>query len=71
MAYIDMANAFIRADNDERVLMILRGKVAKLMARVNPILYRPYITYSHKGVPMLYVRLSKDLYGMLRAALLF
>ena len=27
--------------------------------------------YSKKGVPMLYVRLSKALYGMLRAALLF
>ena len=41
------------------------------MVRVNPTLYQPYITYSKKGVPMLYVRLSKALYGMLRAALLF
>ena len=41
------------------------------MVRVNPTLYRPYITYSKKGVPMVYVRLSKALYGMLRAALLF
>ena len=41
------------------------------MVRVKPVLYRPYITYSKKGVPTLYVRLSKALYGMLRAALLF
>ena len=41
------------------------------MVRVNPELYRPYVTLSAKGVPMLYVRLSKALYGMLRAALLF
>ena len=50
--------------------MILRGKVADLMVCVNPTLYRPYITYLKKGVPMLYLRLSRALYGMLRAALL-
>ena len=41
------------------------------MVRIDPSLYREYITYSDKGVPMLYVRLNKALYGMLRAALLF
>ena len=34
-------------------------------------MYRKYVTYSPKGQAMLYVRLSKALYGMLRAALLF
>ena len=51
--------------------MLLRGKVAELTVCVNPTVYWPYITYSKKGVPMLYVRLSKSLYGMLRVALLF
>merc|ERR1712086_476948 len=46
MSTIDVGNAFIQADNDERILMLLRGKVAELMVRVNPTLYRPYITYS-------------------------
>ena len=32
---------------------------------------RKYVTYSPNGIAMLYVRLSKALYGMLRAALLF
>ena len=50
---------------------LLCGKVAALIVCVNPNLYRPYVTYSKKGVPMLYVRLSLALYGMLRAALLF
>ena len=36
---IDVENAFIQADNDERILMLLRGKVAELMVRVNPVLY--------------------------------
>ena len=36
-----------------------------------PIVVREYITYSSNGVPVLYVRLPKAIYGMLRAALLF
>ena len=71
MSTIDVGNVFIQADDDERILMLRRGKVAKLMVRVNLTLYRPYITYSKKGIPMLSVRLSKALYGMLRATLLF
>ena len=51
--------------------MLLRGKLAEMMVRINPSLYRQYITYSNKGIPMLYVRLNKALYGMLKAALLF
>ena len=42
-----------------------------MMVRIDPFLYRKYVTYSAKGTPMLYVRLSKALYGMLKAALLF
>ena len=42
-----------------------------MMVRIDPALYREYVSYSANGVPMLYVRLPKALYGMLRAALLF
>ena len=51
--------------------MLLRGKLAEMMVRIDPALYRQYITYSAKGIPMLYGRLNKALYGMLQAALLF
>jgi hypothetical protein len=51
--------------------MLMRGKLAEMMVTIDPELYREYVTYSANGVPMLYVRLSKALYGMLRAALLF
>ena len=71
MSTIDVGNAFLQAENNKKMLMLLCDKVAELMVRVNPTLYRSYIIYSKKGVPMLYVRLSKALYGILRAALLF
>ena len=71
IAILDIANAFLHATNYEKVLMFLRGKLAEMMVTVDPELYRKYVTYTSKGVPMLYVRLSKALYGMLRAALMF
>ena len=70
-AVLDIANAFLHADNDERVLMLLRGILAEMMVRIDPSLYRKYVTYSAKGTPMLYVRLSKALYVMLKAVLIF
>ena len=51
--------------------MAIRGKTAELLVKLNPALYRPYIWYTKKGVPMLYVLIEKALYDMLRAALLF
>ena len=42
-----------------------------MMVRIDPSMYLEYVTYSNNGVPILYVCLSKALYGMLRAFLLF
>ena len=42
-----------------------------MSVRIDLALYREYVTYSVNGVPMLYARLYKALYGMLRAVLLF
>ena len=53
VAVVDVNTAFLHADNDERVLMLLRGKLAEMMVRIDPSLYRKYITYSSNGVPML------------------
>merc|ERR1712115_516330 len=69
---MDIGSAYLTAQNpDPTLIMLLCGRLAEMMARVNPELYRPYITYSAKGIPMLYVRLSKALYGMLKTALTF
>ena len=51
--------------------MVLRGKLGEMIVKIDPLLYRKYITYSQKEIPMLYVRLSKVLYKMLRTVLLF
>ena len=67
---MDIANAFLHADNDEIILMLLRGRLAEMMVRVDPSMYCKYVTYSSNGQAMLYVRLSKALYDMIRTTLL-
>lgn len=71
MVCFDIPGAFLHAKTDEEVIMHLKGRLAELMVMVEPSLYRKYVTTSSKGEPMLYVRMHKALYGMLRSALLF
>ena len=61
VAVLDIANTFLQANNNETINMLLRGKIAETMVRIDPALYREYVTYSANGVPMLYVRLSQAL----------
>ena len=51
--------------------MVLKGRQAELMVQVTPNLYRKYITVNRKGTIILYVKMQKVLYGLLRSALLF
>ncbi len=41
------------------------------MVQVAPNLYRKYITVDRKNPPILYVKMQKALFGLLRSALLF
>jgi len=67
----DIPGAFLHADMEDEVHMILEGTIAKLIVKLDPSMYRKYIWHSQKGRPMLYVQLKKALYGTLQAALLF
>ena len=50
--------------------MKLRGKLAELLVKTDPSLYRKYIIMEN-GQEVLYVELLRALYGMLMSALLF
>eukprot|EP00804_Cyclotella_cryptica_P028120 CCRYP_010984-RA/>CCRYP_010984-RA protein AED:0.46 eAED:0.55 QI:0/0/0/1/0/0/3/0/195 len=62
---------FLHADLDEDAIMVLRGKLAELMAKVEPKLYRPYIVTMAKGESILYGKMQKAMYGLLCSVLLF
>ena len=67
----DVPGAFLHAESDENVLMVLRGELAEMMIHVAPQIYQPYVKMDKKGTPIIYVRLKKALHGLLRSSLLF
>jgi hypothetical protein len=71
VACFDIPGAFLHADIDKDITMVLKGRLAELMVQVAPNLYRKYITVDRKGTAILYVKMQKALYGLLRSALLF
>ncbi len=71
VALIDLPRAFLNAEMDEVVHMVLWGKLAELMVKFAPQIYRKYVTLGTRGQPMLYVTLQKALYSCLCSALLF
>jgi hypothetical protein len=71
VATCDIPGAFLQADNPDYVLMRLDGILAELMVTIAPNIYCKHITTTAKGKPVLYVRLEKALYGMMKSALLF
>ncbi len=71
VACFDIPGAFLHADVNEDITMVLKGRLAELMVQVAPNLYRKYITFDRKGMAILYVKTQKALYGLLRSALLF
>ncbi len=67
----DVPSAFINTDVDEDVIMVLKAELAEMMVQIAPEVYRRYVTIDRKGNKVLYVKLQKALYGLMRASLLF
>jgi hypothetical protein len=67
---IDIPWAFLHTTNKDYVVMRMNGMLAELMAKTDPKLYRKYLT-DGKGKKVLYLKLQKALYGMMKSALLF
>jgi hypothetical protein len=74
VATIDIPNAFVQTkleNEEDMAIMRLRGKLAELMVKVAPEVYRKYVFINKKGETILYVKLLNALYEILKAALLF
>ena len=70
---VDLPDVYLSADmdNEEEVLVVIRGPLAKLMALTAPQVYRKFVTIDANGRQILYVKLQKALYGLLKSSLLF
>ena len=64
----DIPSVFVNTDVDKNVLMVLKGELAEMMVHIAPQIYRKHITVDGKGSPVLYVKLQKALYGLMRAS---
>ncbi len=71
VATIDIPGAFLNAYNNKETFMLLKGCLAKLMVQVDPNLDQKYVIYDKNNQALLYVKLSKAIYGLLKSALLF
>ena len=71
VAIIDLPGAFLHADCEDYVIMRFHGRLAELMVLIAPQIYRKYVTTDANGESVLFVKLQKALYGMLKSALLF
>ena len=76
VAVIDIPNAFIQTDNEKLSedhptdLMKVSGELAKILVEVDPTTYGPYLT-EEKGVPVIYLKVIKAIYGQIKSVLLF
>jgi hypothetical protein len=70
VATVDIPGAFMQADIDEVVHIRFEGKIAEMLVKMDPKMYRKYVK-DENGKSVLYVELLKALYGTMRAALLF
>jgi len=67
----DVPSAFVNTDVDEDVIMVLKGDLAEMMMQVAPEVYPKYVAVDKKDMKILYVKLQKALYVLMRASLLF
>jgi hypothetical protein len=66
----DIPGAFTQADIDEVLHVQLEGPLAQLLTTVDPDLYAKFMT-KENGKDVMYIKLTKALYGTLQAAMLF
>ena len=70
IATSDIAGAFLKADQDDYVIVKLRGPAVDAMLKINKAKYEPFVTHE-KNKKVIYVRLLKAMYGTLTAPILW
>jgi hypothetical protein len=70
VATCDIPGAFMQSDIKGKVVMKLEGVMAEVIIKVDPKQYTKYVV-KENGKDVIYVILTKALYGTLQAALLF
>jgi hypothetical protein len=70
VATLDIPGAFMQSEMEGLVIMKLEGVMAGVILKIDPAKYKKF-TVHERGKAVVYVKLTKALYGTLQAALLF
>ena len=73
---LDIPNAFMQTDlikngKAVKIIMVIRGRLADILIKIAPGVYKKYATKDKHGNTVLYVKLLKALYGLTEASLMF
>ena len=71
MVTLDIPGAFLHAELDEDVIILLKGDLAEMIVLMDPKLHRPYVINTTKGKKLQYARMRKAMYVLLQSTLLF
>jgi hypothetical protein len=66
----DISGAFLQADIDEFVTVVFEGTMVDLLICTDPI-YAKYVYTTKSGRKLIYMQLTKEIYGCIKAARLF
>ena len=72
---LDVPNAFVQTtvpqgEGDERIIMKIKGQLVDILLELHPETYADYVVYEGKS-KVLYVKMVKALYGMIKASILY
>ena len=73
VAVVDLpgAHQIANMDNKEEVIIVLRTPLTDLMVLTAPEVYRKFIPINAFGYKLLYMKLHKSLYGLVKSVLTF
>jgi hypothetical protein len=71
LAVVDFPGAFLNSGMVEEEILVIRGRLAELLVKTAPNIYRKYTTLDSNNHPVLYIKLLKALYVCFPIALLF
>ena len=70
LACFGITGEYLQTLNDKEVIILIKGPLAELMVMVDQSVYRRDVILYNKGVPLLYAKMNKALYGLLKSTLL-
>ena len=70
MTIVDLPGEFLCACNDKDVIMLMRGILTETLTVITQKTYKKYVTVE-RGQKVLYVKVQKAFYGIIRSVLQF